>query len=129
LGGVVEAIKKGFFQREIADAAFRYQREIEEKERTIVGVNDYITDDMLEIPVLKIDPEVERTQLARLRKTRKTRNNKKVDQLLSRLQKAAEGTENMLPHILAAVREYATVGEVCNALREVFGEYQEPIIF
>lgn len=129
LGGVVEAIKKGFFQREIADAAFRYQREIEEKERIIVGVNDYITDDMLEIPVLKIDPEVERTQLARLRKTRKTRNNKKVDQLLSRLQKAAEGTENLLPHILAAVREYATVGEVCNALRDVFGEYQEPIIF
>ncbi len=129
LGGVVEAIKKGFFQREIADAAFRYQREIEEKERIIVGVNDYITDDMLEIPVLKIDPEVERTQLARLRKTRKTRNNKKVGQLLSRLQKAAEGTENLLPHILAAVREYATVGEVCNALRDVFGEYQEPIIF
>jgi methylmalonyl-CoA mutase N-terminal domain/subunit len=129
LGGVVEAIKKGFFQREIADAAFRYQREIEEKERTIVGVNDYLTEDMLEIPVLKIDPEVERTQLARLRKTRKTRNNKEVDQLLSRLQKAAEGTENLLPHILAAVREYATVGEVCNALRDVFGEYQEPIIF
>jgi methylmalonyl-CoA mutase N-terminal domain/subunit len=129
LGGVVEAIKKGFFQREIADAAYRYQREIEEKERTIVGVNDYITEDMLEIPVLKIDPQVERTQLSRLRKTRKTRNNKKVDQLLSRLQKVAEGTENLLPHILAAVREYATVGEVCNALRDVFGEYQEPIIF
>ncbi|MHA2426737.1 MAG: acyl-CoA mutase large subunit family protein [Candidatus Hermodarchaeia archaeon] len=129
LGGVVESIKKGFFQREIADSAFRYQREIEEKDRIIVGVNDYITEDMLEIPVLKIDPEVERTQLTRLQKTRKTRNNKKVDELLSRLQRAAEGTENLLPHILAAVREYATVGEICNALRDVYGEYQEPIIF
>jgi methylmalonyl-CoA mutase N-terminal domain/subunit len=129
LGGVVEAIKKGFFQREIADSAFRYQREIEQKERIIVGVNEYVTDDRLEIPVLKIDPEVERTQLARLQKTRKTRNNQKVDQLLSKLQRAAEGTDNLLPHILAAVREYATVGEVCNALRDVYGEYQEPIIF
>ncbi len=129
LGGVVDAIKKGFFQREISDSAFRYQREIEEKERIIVGVNDYITDDRLEIPVLKIDPEVERTQLARLQKTRKTRNNQKVDELLSRLQRAAEGTDNLLPHILAAVREYATIGEICNALREVYGEYQEPIIF
>ena len=129
LGGVVESIKKGFFQREISDSAFRYQREVEENDRIIVGVNDYITEDMLEIPVLRIDPEVERTQLARLQKTRKTRNNKKVDKLLSRLQHAAEGTENLLPHILAAVREYATVGEICNALRDVYGEYQEPIIF
>jgi methylmalonyl-CoA mutase N-terminal domain/subunit len=129
LGGVVEAIKKGFFQREISDSAFRYQRETEEKERIIVGVNEYITDDRLEIPVLTIDPEVERTQLERLQKTRKSRNNTKVEQLLNRLQKAAEGTENLLPHILAAVREYATIGEVCNALRDVYGEYQEPIIF
>jgi len=129
LGGVVEAIKKGFFQREISDSAFRFQREIEEKERIIVGVNEYLTDDQLEIPVLKIDPEVERTQLARLQKTRKTRNNQKVDQLLSQLQRAAEGTDNLIPHILAAVREYATVGEICNALRDVYGEYQEPIIF
>ncbi len=129
LGGVVEAIKKGFFQREISDSAFRFQREIEEKERIIVGVNEYVTDDQLEIPVLKIDPEVERTQLARLQKTRKTRNNQKVDQLLGQLQRAAEGTDNLLPHILAAVREYATVGEICNALRDVYGEYQEPIIF
>lgn len=129
LGGVVESIKKGFFQREISDSAFRYQREVEEKERIIVGVNDYITDDMLQIPVLRIDPEVERVQLTRLQKTRKSRNNQKVEQLLNRLRKAAEGTENLLPHILAAVREYATVGEICNALRDVYGEYQEPIIF
>jgi methylmalonyl-CoA mutase N-terminal domain/subunit len=129
LGGVVESIKKGFFQREISDSAFRYQREVEEKERIIVGVNDYITDDMLEIPVLRIDPEVERVQLTRLQKTRKSRNNQKVEQLLNRLRKAAEGTENLLPHILAAVREYATIGEICNALRDVYGEYQEPIIF
>ena len=129
LGGVVESIKKGFFQREIADAAFRYQRETEENERIIVGVNDYITEDRLEIPVLKINPEVERTQLARLQKTRKTRNNKKLEELINQLQTAAKGTDNLLPHILAAVREYATVGEICNALREVYGEYSEPSIF
>ncbi len=129
LGGVVEAIKKGFFQREISDSAFRYQREIEENERIIVGVNDYITEEMLEIPGLKIDPEVERTLLKRLKKTRKTRDNQKVEMLLNQLSNAAEGTENLLPYILAAVREYATVGEICNTLREVYGEYQEPIIF
>lgn len=129
LGGVVAAIKKGFFQREIADAAFQYQREIEENERVIVGVNDYVTEDMLEIPVLKIDPEVEKRQLRRLHRTRKRRNNTKLKQLLDNLRRAAEGTENLLPHILASVREYATVGEICDTLRDVFGEYQEPIIF
>jgi methylmalonyl-CoA mutase N-terminal domain/subunit len=129
LGGVVEAIKKGFFQREISDSAYRYQQEIEQKERIIVGVNDFITDDMLEIPVLKINPEVQRVQLMRLQQTRKTRDNSKVNMLLDKIRKAAEGTENLLPHILAAVRAYATVGEVCDALRDVYGEYQEPIIF
>jgi methylmalonyl-CoA mutase N-terminal domain/subunit len=129
LGGVIPAIEKGFFQREIADAAYRYQREIEEKERTIVGVNDYVVGESLVIPVLRIDPQVEEAQLKRLRQTRKTRDNAKLKQLLARLRKAADGTENVVPHILAAVREYGTVGEVCDTLREVFGEYQEPIIF
>lgn len=129
MGGVVKGIKQGFFQREIADSAFRYQREIEEQERIVVGVNDYLSDDQLEIPVLKIDPEVEKTQLQRLQQTRKKRDNAKVTQLLDRLRRAAEGIENLLPHILAAVREYATVGEICDTLRDVFGEYQEPIIF
>jgi len=81
------------------------------------------------IPVLKIDPRVEEAQLKRLRHTRRTRDNAKLKQLLAGLRKAAEGTENVVPHILAAVREYGTVGEVCDTLREVFGEYQEPIIF
>ncbi len=129
LGGVVAAINKGFFQREISDSAYRYQQEIEQKERIIVGVNDFITDDVLEIPVLKIDPEVQRVQLMRLEQTRKSRNNPKVKALLDKIRKAAEGTDNLLPHILAAVKAYATVGEVCDALRDVYGEYQEPIIF
>ncbi len=128
-GGVVAAINKGFFQREISDSAYRYQQEIEQKERIIVGVNDFITDDVLEIPVLKIDPEVQRVQLMRLEQTRKSRNNPKVKALLDKIRKAAEGTDNLLPHILAAVKAYATVGEVCDALRDVYGEYQEPIIF
>ena len=129
MGGVLAGIEKGFFQREIAEAAYRYQQEIEEKERIIVGVNEFVADEPLVIPVLKIDPEVERRQLARLRQVKKNRDNAKVERLLDRIRKAAEGTENLLPHILAAVKEYATVGEICDALRDVFGEYQEPIIF
>jgi methylmalonyl-CoA mutase N-terminal domain/subunit len=129
LGGVIAGIEKGFFQREIADAAFRYQREIEERKRIIVGVNEYVSDEPMIIPVLKIDPKVEESQLKRLEKTRRTRDNRKLEHLFDNLRKAAEGTDNLLPHILAAVREYATVGEICDTLRGVYGEYQEPIIF
>lgn len=129
LGGVVAGIKQGFFQREISDAAFRYQREVEEREQIIVGVNEHSTGEELVIPVLKIPPEMEKRQLKRLRQTRKSRDNPKVEQLLDRLRRAAEGTENLLPHILAAVKAYTTVGEICDALRDVYGEYEEPIIF
>ena len=113
----------------IIDNANEAIKRREEKKRLIVGVNEYAVDEPLVIPVLKIDPEVERKQLKRLHQTRKKRDNSKVAQLLDRLRKVAEGTENLLPHILAAVKEYATVGEFCEALKGVFGEYQEPIIF
>ncbi|MFW9846771.1 MAG: methylmalonyl-CoA mutase [Candidatus Thorarchaeota archaeon] len=130
LGGVIPAIEKGFFQKEISDAAYRYEREIEAKKRTIVGVNDFIMEDeKITIPVLKIDPEVERQQIERLNRTRKERDNKKVQSALDGLRKASEGTENVVPHVVNAVRAYASVGEICNVWRDVFGEWEEPKIF
>ena len=130
LGGVIPAIEKGFFQKEISEAAYRYEREIEAKKRLIVGVNDFILEDEeIAIPVLKIDPEVEKRQIERLNKTRKERNNKKVQEALDGLRKASEGTENVLPHVVKAVRAYASVGEICDVWRDVFGEWEEPKIF
>ncbi|MGY5865892.1 MAG: methylmalonyl-CoA mutase family protein [Candidatus Thorarchaeota archaeon] len=130
LGGVVEAIEKGFFQREIADASYRYQREIDSGDRKIVGVNDYVLEDeQVTIPVLKIDEEVERRQIKRTQKIRSTRDNKKVDEALDGLRKASEGEENVMPHIVEAVREYATIGEIFEVWRDLWGEWDEPKIF
>jgi methylmalonyl-CoA mutase N-terminal domain/subunit len=130
LGGVVDAIEKGFFQREIAEASYRYQREIESNERTIVGVNDFVLEgEEITIPVLKIDAEVERRQIERTQKLRKTRDNKKVETALDGLRKASEGEENVMPYIVDAVREYTTVGEIFEVWRELWGEWDEPKIF
>ena len=130
LGGVIPAIEKGFFQKEISDAAYRYEREIESKKRVIVGVNDFVLEDeAIRIPVLKIDPEVERKQIERLNKTRKERDHKKLQEALDGLRKASEGTENVVPHIVNAVKAYASVGEICGVWREVYGEWEEPKIF
>ena len=130
LGGVVDAIEKGFFQREIAEASYRYQKEIESCERTIVGVNDFVLEgEKITIPVLKIDEEVERRQIERTQRIRKERDNKKVDEALDGLRKASEGEENIMPHIVSAVREYATIGEIFEVWRELWGEWEEPKIF
>ena len=130
LGGVVPAIEKGFFQQEIADAAYRYQKEIESKDRIIVGVNDYkMAEDEIRIPLLKIEKRIETTQLRRLRSTRKNRDSKKVKALLEGLKRAAEGKDNLMPHFLHCVQAYATIGEICGVLREVWGEYEEPPVF
>ena len=130
IGGVVAAIEKGFFQREIAEASYRYQKEIESGEMTIVGVNDYVLEDeIISIPVLKIDEEVERRQVERTQKIRSTRDNKKVDEALDGLRKASEGEENVMPHIVKAVREYATIGEIFEVWRDLWGEWDEPKIF
>jgi len=130
LGGVIPAIEKGFFQKEISDAAYRYEREIESKKRVIVGVNDFVLEDeAIRIPVLKIDPEVERKQIERLNKTRKERDHKKLQEALDGLRKASEGTENVVPHVVNAVKAYASVGEICGVWREVYGEWEEPKIF
>jgi methylmalonyl-CoA mutase N-terminal domain/subunit len=130
LGGVVDAIEKGFFQREIAEASYRYQKEIDSGDRKIVGVNDYVLEgEKITIPVLKIDAEVERHQIERTQKIRKDRDNKKVEAALDGLRIASEGEENVMPHIVSAVREYATIGEIFEVWRELWGEWDEPKIF
>ncbi len=128
-GGVISAIEKGFFQREIAESAYKYQKEIDEKERTIVGVNQYKMDEELSVPILEMDEKGEHRQINRLKKLRKDRNQSKFDRNLKRLKKAAEGVENLMPYILDCVHSYATLGETCDVLREVFGEYKEPAIY
>ena len=129
LGGVIPAIRKGFFQKEIAKSAYRYQKEIDEQKRKVIGVNCYKAEEEVSIPLLKIDEEGERRHLARLKKVREERDQNKVERALEQLRKAAEGEENLMPYILEAVKAYATLGETCGVLREVFGEYKEPIIY
>jgi methylmalonyl-CoA mutase N-terminal domain/subunit len=128
LGGMLDAIERGFPQREIAESAYRYQREIDTGQRVVVGVNDYLTDEPLTIPLLEIDREGERRQIERLKRVRKERDNRAVRERLAALERAARGSENLMPYILDAVREYATLGEICGVFREVFGEYREPVI-
>lgn len=126
LGGMLPAIEKGFFQSEISDAAYRYQREIDQNIRRVVGVNAYNEKKAVKIPILKMDPEGYEKQKARLNDIRKTRDNEKVGKSLERLKKACEGTENTMPFILDSVREYATLGEIVNVMKDVFGGYEEP---
>jgi methylmalonyl-CoA mutase N-terminal domain/subunit len=127
-GGVIKAIEAGYFQREIAESAFRYQREIDRQERVIVGVNEYTVDAPLTIPILEFDPDGERRQIARLQELRRTRDNERVGVTLNALCEAAKGTQNMMPFILDAVKAYATLQEITDVLRGVFGVYQEPVI-
>jgi methylmalonyl-CoA mutase N-terminal domain/subunit len=128
LGGVIPAIEQGFFQREIAASAYRYQREIDEGQRIVVGLNAYQSEEPLSIPLLEMDPEGERRQRARLARLREERDNTLLQQQLEALRQAAQGSGNLMPFILDAVRAYGTLGEICDVLREVFGEYREPII-
>jgi len=129
MGGVIGGIEKGFFQKEIADSAYKYQKEIESKERIVVGVNDYrVEEDWVPLKLLRIPPHVEKEQLTRLRKVRKERNNAKVKEVLDKLHDAADRDENLMPTIIEAVKAYATLGEICGVLREVFGEYRELIV-
>ncbi len=126
LGGVLPAITKGFFQREIADAAYLYQCEIDEHLRTIVGVNDYVDKKPVPIPLLEFDPIGYNRQVERLQKLRHERDNGRVGQVLDRLRLACKGNENTMPHILESVRAYATLSEIVGVMRDVFGTYTEP---
>lgn len=125
-GGVLPAIAQGFFQREISDAAYTYQREIDEQVRTIVGVNDYIDDKPLSIPLVEMDPVGFNRQRERLSKLRMDRDNGRVGQALDKLRLTCQGTENAMPYILDCVRAYATLGEIVNVMKGVFGKYIEP---
>ncbi len=127
LGGVLPAIEAGFFQQEISNAAYQYQREIEANERVIVGVNGYADDDEeIRIPILKMDPKGYERQVARLARLRQERDNECVGERLAALRAAAAGSENTMPYIIEAVRAYATLGEITDVFREVFGTYEEP---
>jgi methylmalonyl-CoA mutase N-terminal domain/subunit len=129
-GGVIPAIEAGFFQREIADAAYRYQRELEAKEKIIVGVNEFVEEnEKLEIPILEISPEVEVKQRKRLEDLRQSRNRHDAERALDELRQAAVDQKNLMPRLLECTRRYVTLGEMCNALAEVFGVYEEPAVF
>ncbi len=130
LGGMVKAIEQGYPQREIAEAAYRYQKAVDEGRRTVVGVNKYVLEgEKMEIPILKIDPRVEEEQRERLAKLRKRRDNTKVRKALDDLKAACASKDNVMYPILEAVRAYATLGEICGAMKEVFGTYVEPPMF
>jgi len=128
MGGMVKAIELGFPQREIADSAYLYQKAVEKKEKIIVGVNAYEMEHE-PIPFLKIDEAVSKQQMARLRDVKKTRNNAQVGEKMLDLKNAASDKQNLMPYILSCVKSYATLGEIMDSLREVYGEYQEPITY
>src|SRR5689334_9593282 len=129
LGGMLRAIESGFVQGEIQKVAFEFQRAIEKKEQIVVGVNDFIAEEERSIPILRIDPQIERTQVERLHALRDRRDSPKTRSALAALESAAATTQNLVPFILTAVESYATLGEISDALRRVFGEYQESVIF
>ncbi len=128
MGGMLAAIEKGYPQMEVAEAAYHYQKLVDEGRKVAVGVNKYVTDHP-PVTIWKMDPEIERRQLHRLREVREMRDGQKVRDHLNELREAAEGDENLMPSIISAVREYATIQEICDVFREVFGTYTDPGMF
>jgi methylmalonyl-CoA mutase N-terminal domain/subunit len=125
MGGMVEAIERGFPQKEIAESSYRFQQAVERREKVIVGVNDFVQADDPPIQILYIDESAAERQLAKLEALKRTRDGDRVSRALDALRAAAEGADNVMPPMLEAVRAYATLGEMCDALREVWGEYEE----
>ncbi|MBM3302209.1 MAG: methylmalonyl-CoA mutase, partial [Deltaproteobacteria bacterium] len=123
MGGAVKAIECGFVEQEIQDSAYRFQKAVESGEQVIVGVNRFQVEEQIPYKLLKVDPAVRETQIKRLETTRAERDSNAVNSALARVRKAAEGTENLMPPIVEAVKERASLGEICGVLREVFGEY------
>lgn len=126
-GGMIETIKSGWFQREIARSAYQKQKEIEEGKQVVVGVNQFITDEKSNFQIHRVDPKVAEEMKQRVKKLREERDNSKVQQVLSELSNAAEGKENLVPFVINAVKAYATIGEICNVFRKVYGEYRGPV--
>ncbi len=129
LGGVIPCIRNGYYQREISESSYRFQQEVDKHERIIVGVNDYAVEEPMPVPTLYIDMAKEQVHIERLKQLRETRDNAQVEKTLNALRDAAKGTENTMPFILDAVRAYATLGEIMNVFRDVFGPYIESPIF
>jgi len=128
LGGMTRAIEKGYVQKEIQDSAYRYQKEIENNDRIVVGVNKFQIDEKPPKDLLKVNPKLREIQIDRIDKVKEERDNEEVKNKLKKLKNAAETDENLMPFILDAVKEYATLGEISDTLRDVFGEYQESIV-
>ncbi len=126
MGGMLAAIKKGFPQMEIADAAYHYQQQIDKGEKVVVGVNKYVVEEKVPPEILRIDDEVEEKQIARLQKVKKERDNRKVARILSDLRAASRTDKNLMPYVIEAVKEYTTEQEICDVWRDVFGEYRDP---
>jgi methylmalonyl-CoA mutase, N-terminal domain len=129
LGGVLECIRNGFFQREIAEASYCFQREVEATQRVIVGVNDFAMDEEVPVPTLYIDPAKERIHLERLHRVRRDRDNERAGSTLAALEHAARGSENTMPHLLNCARAYCSLGEMMGVFRKVFGEYTEAVVY
>jgi len=130
LGGVIPAIETGYFQKEIADAAYIYQKAVEKKEKFIVGVNEFVeSDEKVDIPILLISPEVEKKQKRELAEIKQSRNQQAVDESLAEIKKAAEDGTNLMPVFIKAAQNYVTMGEMVGELREVFGTYEEAAVF
>ena len=127
MGGMVAAVERGYPQREIAEASYRYQRELDKKEKIMVGVNDFVSEEK-PLDILQIDETVALRQAERLAKLRKDRSQAEVDRRLDALRRASEGKDNLMPYIFDAVKSYATLGEICDAMRAVFGTYEEVAI-
>ena len=127
LGGMLRAIESGYVQREIQEAAYDYQRAVETQEAVVVGVNRFQIEEETTPPLLRIDPAIEHAQIKRLRALRERRDNHATESVLTQLEEAARGTENLLPRILAAIESHATVGEISHRLRRVWGEYREAV--
>jgi len=128
LGGMVRAIEGGFVQREIQEASYRYQLEVEKCERVVVGVNKFRTDEEMPVPITRIDKDVEDAQIRRLDKVREGRDGARVEKTLSRLADAARGDDNLMEPVIEAVEAYATIGEITDTLRKIFGEYKEQVV-
>jgi len=126
MGGMLAAIDKGFPQMEIADAAYHYQRQIDNGEKVMVGVNKYVIEEKAPPEILRIDEAVEEKQIARLQKVKKDRDNRRVVQILSDLRAASRTDKNLMPYVIEAVREYTTEQEICDVWRDIFGEYRDP---
>ena len=129
MGGILKAIDVGFPQKEIADAAYNYQRQVDEGEKTIVGVNKYQMDETLKVDLLTIDPVVERRQVERLTKIKESRDAAKVEACLKAIEAASRGTDNLMPHLIEAVKAHVSVQEICDCWRKVYGRYTDPGMF